>query len=111
MEKFDIDYSKTNIPLLTKREYKIQLILKVESVIKGMRQRSLEFFKKLSSSKIESYGFPLNKFRSIIDELSAFESDLLMMIKKIEFRKIGKIFHEDINIVKQLKKVFIPADK
>ena len=29
-----------------------------------------------------------------------------MMIKKNEFRKIGKIFQEDINIVKQLKKNF-----
>ena len=111
MERFDIDYSKTNIPLLTKRKYKIQIITKVESVIKGMRQRSLGFFNKLSSSEIESYCFPLNKFRSTIDELSAFESDLLMMIKKNEFRKIGKIFQEDINIVKQLKKNFFPADK
>ena len=61
MERFDIDYSKKNIPLPAKREYKIQLIAKVESVRKRMRWKSLEFFNKLSSSKIQTYGFPSNK--------------------------------------------------
>ena len=33
----------------------------MESVIKRMRWKSLEFFNKLSSSEIETYGFPSNK--------------------------------------------------
>ena len=57
MERFDIDYSEKNIPSPTKREYKIQLTAKVESVIKRVKWKSLEFFK-LSSSEIETYGFP-----------------------------------------------------
>ena len=44
MERFDIDYSEKNIPSPTKREYKIQLTAKVESVIKRVRWKSLEFF-------------------------------------------------------------------
>ena len=100
MERFDIDYSKKNLPLSTER----------------MRQKSLELFNKLSSSKIETYGFPSSKCKSTIDELeSAFESDLLMMIKNIEFRKITDVFqsklHTDIKIVKQSKNIFISADK
>ena len=74
METFDIDYWKKNTPLSTKQEYKIQLRTKVESLIKLMRWKLLEFFNKLSSSKIETYGFPSNKCPSSIDELSAFES-------------------------------------
>ena len=72
MERFNIDYSKNNIPLPTKQEYKIQLTVKVESVIKRMIWKSLEFFNKLSSSEIETYGFPSNKCPSTFDELSAF---------------------------------------
>ena len=84
---------------------------KVESVIKCMRWKSIEFFNKLSSSEIETSCFPSNKCPSTVDELSAFESDLLIMIKYIEFRKITDVFQsklqEDIKIVKQSKNVFI----
>ena len=114
MERFDIDYSKKNIPLPTKREYKIQLITKVESVIKRMRWRSLEFFNKLSSNGIETYGFPSNKCSSTVNELSTFKSGLLMMIKNIEFKKITDVFQsklqEDMEIVKQSNNLFILVD-
>ena len=63
MERFDIDYLKKSITLLTKREYTIQLIAKVESAIKRMRWRQLEFFEKLSSSEIETHGFPSKNVR------------------------------------------------
>ena len=56
-----------------------------------MRRKSLEFFNKLSSREIETYGFPSSKCPSTVDELSALESDLLM-IKNIEFRKITDMF-------------------
>ena len=115
MERFDIDYSKKNIPLPTKPEYKIQLIAKVESVIKRMRWKLLEFFNELSSSEMETYGFPSNKCLSSVDELSAFESDLVVIIKNTEFRKITGVFQsklrEDIKIAKPSKNLFISTDK
>ena len=92
MERFDTGYSKKNISLPTKREYKIQLIVKVESAIKRMRWKSLGFLNKLGNSEIETYGFPSSKFSSTVDELSVFKQDLLMMIKNIEFRKITDVF-------------------
>ena len=61
MERFDIDYSQKNIPLPTRREYKIQLTAKLESVINRMRWKPLAFFNKLSCSEIKTYGFPSNK--------------------------------------------------
>ena len=80
-----------------------------------MRWKSLELLNKLSSSEIETYGFPSSKCPSTVDELSAFESDLLMMIKNIEFKKITDVFqsklHKDIKIVRQSKNLFISADK
>ena len=63
----------------------------MENIIKRMRWKSLKFCNKLSTREIETYGFPSNKCPSTIDELSAFKSDLLMMIKNIEFRKITDV--------------------
>ena len=51
-----------------------------------------------------SYGFASSKCSSTADKLSAFESDLLMMIKNVEFREITDVFQAklqgDIKIVK-----------
>ena len=57
MERFDIDDSEKNIHLPTKQEYEIQLIAKVESVIKRMRWKSLEFCNKVNSSEVETMVF------------------------------------------------------
>ena len=88
----------------------MQLIAKVESVIKRMRQKPLKFFNKLSSSKIETYGFLPNKCPSTVDELSAFETDLLIMIRNIEFRKITDVLQSKLQEdIKQLdnQKMFL----
>ena len=74
----------------------MQLIAKVESVIKRMRQKPLKFFNKLSSSEIETYGFLPNKCPSNVDELSAFETDLLIIIRNIEFRKITDVLQSKL---------------
>ena len=64
---------------------------------------------------METYDFPSNKCPSTVDELHPFKSDLLMMMKNIEFRKITDVFQsklqEDIKIVKQSKNHFISAGK
>ena len=73
------------------------------------------YLPKLSRSEIETYDFPSKKCPSTVDELHPFESDLLIMIKNIEFRKITDVFQsklqEDVKIVKQSKNHFISADK
>ena len=64
---------------------------------------------------METYGFHSMKCPSPVDKLSAFESDLLRMIKNIEFRKTADVFQsklqEDIKTIKQSRHVFISADK
>ena len=83
MERFNISYSKKNIPIPTEKEYKIQLIAKVESFTKRMRWKALEFLGKLGSSKKETFGFKSHKCPPSVDVLAGFESDLLMMVHNI----------------------------
>ena len=47
MEKFNIDYSKKNIPVPTKEEYNIHLISKTELFMKRMRWKALKFLGRL----------------------------------------------------------------
>ena len=56
MEKFNISYSKKNIPLPSEQEYITQLISKVESVTKRMRGKALQFLGKLDSNKKQTFG-------------------------------------------------------
>ena len=49
MERFDINYSKKNIPIPSKHNYKIMLVSKIEKVIKRMRWKTLEFLGKLDN--------------------------------------------------------------
>ena len=54
---FYIDYSNKNIPIPTKEEYKIQLISKVESILKRMHWKALHFLERLESSNKVTYRF------------------------------------------------------
>ena len=54
MERLYTDYSNKNIPTPTKEECKIQLISKVESVLKRMQWKVLQFLGKLESSHKET---------------------------------------------------------
>ena len=57
----------------------MQFIAKEKSFTKHMRWKVLEFFEKLDSSEKETFGFKLHKCMPSVEELSGFESDLLMM--------------------------------
>lgn len=54
--------------------------------MKRMRQKIIEFFNKLSNSEMGTHGFPSNKCPSTVDKLFAFESVLLILIKKFKFK-------------------------
>ena len=115
METFDIDYSMKNIPLPSKEEYIIQLISKTEHLIKRMRWKVLEFMGKLEGPTKNTYGFKSRKCPPTIKELAKFESDMMYMIKNVEFRKIDSEFlnkiKNDIEEKKSDKRLFVSADK
>ena len=115
MERFNINYSKKNIPIPTKKEYKIQLIAKVESFTKCMRWKLLEFLGKLGSNEKETFGFNLHNCQPSVKKLAEFESDLLLMVHNIEFRLVRNNFlsklKDDVKVVNNTKEVLVSADK
>ena len=59
----------------------MELISKVENLLKIMRGKALQFQRKLESDNKETYCFKSRKCPNDIDELSKFEDDLMLMIK------------------------------
>ena len=115
MERFDINYSKKNIAISSEKEYITQLISKVESVTKRMRQKALQFLGKLESNEKQTFDFKSTKCPTAMDELGPFESVLQRMITNIEFRPIRNKFlsklSKDIKSIKKTKELLINADK
>ena len=55
MERFDINYSKKNIPLPSEKQYKLQLVSKLKSIIKITRWKATQFLGKVSQNGTETY--------------------------------------------------------
>ena len=121
MEKTTFNYSMKNIPVPPRKTYLMQLIAKVESVIKRMRWKAFFFQENETNvtedtnSTEENYGFKSRNCPPQINELEGFESDLIKMTKNIKFRHVNDKFQrqlkEDIRKIKTSSKAFIPADK
>ena len=92
MEKLNIDYSKKNIPVSSKHQYKIILISKIEKVVKRMRWKVLKFYGTLNVNKKEIFGIRWTKCPPLVPELSGFESKLTLMVNNIEFRNVKNDF-------------------
>ena len=88
MERFNTNYSKKNISIPTEKEYKIQLVAKVESFTKRMRWKAIQFLGKLSSNEKKTFAFKSHDCPASVNELREFELDLLTMVHKIEFRPV-----------------------
>ena len=115
MEKIDIDYSTKNIPTPSKDEYEIQLVSKIEHVIKRMRWKTLEYLGKLNNSTKESYGFKSRKCPPAVKEMINFEEDLRLMTKKLEYREVKNEFSkklvDNIKLIKNTNEMLIYANK
>ena len=115
MERFNISYSKKNIPIPTEKEYKIQLIAKVESFTKRMRWKALEFLGKLGPNERETFGFKSHNCPPFVNELAEFESGLLTIVHNIEFRPVRNNFlsklKEDLKVNNNTKEGLVNADK
>ena len=116
MEKRSFNYSLKNIPLPTEKSYKINLIEKVEQVIKRMRWKALFLdVTKEESPKPDTFGYKTRNCPPQIKEMIPFENDLFDMIKNVKFRHVKndfqKILSNDLKEIKSSDKVFIFADK
>ena len=116
MERFNINYSKKKIPIPTEKEYKIQLIDKVQSFTKSMRWKALEFLGKLGPNEKETFGFKSHNCPPFVNELAEFESDLLTMVHNTEFRPVrnnflSKLKDDDMKVFNNTKEALVNADK
>ena len=108
MERFVTDYPFKNIPIPSKHQYKIQLILKTVKVVNRMRQKFQEFLGKRNSNNVESYSFKSVKCPPAVQKMTDFENDSQQMIKSVEFRQIE--FRENLKMtehIKESKKILV----
>ena len=67
------------------------------------------------STDSNNYGFKSRKCPPQNEEMDKFQTDLLEMVRNIEFRNVKDKFqdklNEDINRINKSSKAFIPADK
>ena len=115
MKRFNISYSKKNIPIPTEKEYKIQLIAKVVSFTKRMRQKALKSLGKLGSKEKETFSLKSDKCPLSVDVLAKFESDLLTIVHNVEFRPVRNSFlsklKDDVKVINNTKEVLVNGDK
>ena len=106
-----------NIPTPDDEVYKLKLISKIEAVIKRMRWKMYWIENKEETNKIspETFGFKSRNTPPPCDKLVKFESDLLDLFEKVEFRyvndKFQKKLKKDISEIRNSDKVFVFADK
>ena len=70
---------------------------------------------KLESTERETYGFKSRNCLPILEEVSNFKYDLMMIIKNIQFKNIQNDFQtklkNDISDIQKCEEILIPADK
>ena len=118
MEKINLGYSIKNIPIPNERTYLLQLVEKIEAVIKRMRLKAIYFNKDNNEQDIqvsEKYGLKSENCPAQQTELVPFENDLINLIKEIKFREVKNDFQKklsnDIKKITSSSKTVTPADK
>ena len=117
MEATKFSYSTKNVPVPPEDEYIRELIAKVEHFCRRLRWKV--FFYLNPEAKVttkECFGFKSRKSPPQIPELTAFENQLLRLIKNTKLRrtqcnfqsKLQKDIQQDIN---GHNKILVPADK
>ena len=99
MEKINLNYSQKNIPIPPKKSYQLELISKIESVIKRMRWRA-HFFLNVNKNndnetKTETFGFKSKHHPGQSKELENFEKDLFNIATSLKFRTLKNSFKEN----------------
>ena len=116
MEKINFGYSMKNIGIPQNKTYLLQLIEKIEMVIKRMRWKVLCNGKKETNSiKTEWYRLKSSKTLKQVKELIPFENDLIVLVQNIRFGNTRNDFQKkikkDIQLIKSSDKTVTFADK
>ena len=96
----------------------MQLVEKIEAVIRRMRLKTIFFMKEDKDEDHaipESYGLKSETCPKQQEELIPFENDLIQLVKEIKFRRVNNNFQkklaEDLKTISSSKKTVTPADK
>ena len=115
MEKLKFEYSTKNLPLPSERSYKLQLIEKIEMVIKRTRWKAIFQDTKKEKSNQQRNGLCSFKIPPLVKELTVFESKLIELAKNIKFQNVKNQLQnqlkEDIKQINQSDKTSTFADK
>ena len=113
--KFNITYSKKNIPIPSENEFKLKLIMKMGNFLERMHWKALAFLGKLKDSDKDNYGFKTAKSPPSVRDLVPFENDMMDIIKSLEFKRVNNEFQSNLrNDIRQICKnnnLFVLADK
>ena len=97
MERVTFEFSTKTIPIANKKEYKKLLVQKAEKFIRNFRLRVWHFKNKSTAKVKETYGFKSRASPPQDVDLIPFESDLLLMIRNIQFRQVDNEFQKDLH--------------
>ena len=73
-----------------KKKTNLKCFFNLSTILSTMRWKALDFLGKLDNQVKNTYGFKSSKCPPSVEELSRFESDLLMMIHNVEFQPVKK---------------------
>ncbi|KAJ8047326.1 hypothetical protein HOLleu_06301 [Holothuria leucospilota] len=120
MDRVWFNYSMKTIPLPTCNSYKKRLIGKVESVIKRMRWKAYFYLNDDQNENFNrdtkwTFRLQSKKCPPQVNELKAFEEDLIRMTENIQYRKVNNSFlsslRSDAAKINASDKVYVFADK
>ena len=120
MEKCNFTYSTKNIPIPSERQYKLQLVEKIEALIKKMRWKAVFAKEKSNENKEEpvskdNFGLKSDKCPPPVKELINFEKDLFALLGKLKFRKVNCAFQKklnnDVKNIRSSNSTWVAADK
>ena len=115
MEKLQFDYSMKNIPIPPTDAYRINLLDKVESVLKRMRWKAFFFLNPSTESQPNEFNLKSRKCPPPIDDHKPFEDDMFRMVENLKFKKVTNRFQDklkrDVRRINSSNKVLVFADK
>ena len=115
MDVVNFGHSVKDIPVPSKKEYRLMMINSAEKYMRNLRWRVLHFLNPNKNPPKETYGFKSIKNPKAIPELKDFEADLIDMVTKIEFEVRTNKFQQKLNKEKESiekePKLIVGADK
>ena len=116
MVKVNLGYSIKNIPIPSQKSYLLQLMDKIEMMIKRMRRKAIHFSDNEDYiNKTEWYGLKSLNSPRTKKEITPFENEFVSLIKNIKFRKVRNDFQDqlqqDLKRTKASNKTTTFADK